>query len=59
MLRMQRAHGAESDRIMSLSVKLKLSQSSRYARNDAAYSGARNAGTSPPPWVDWGGGRSQ
>jgi hypothetical protein len=54
-----RMHAAESDRIVSLSTKLKLTQKSRYARNDAAYAGARGAASSPDPWTDWGSGSSQ
>ena len=54
-----RAHGFETDRVISLSTKLKLTKMSRYARNDAAFAGARDAGSSPPPWRDWGPGRSQ
>jgi hypothetical protein len=56
---MLRMHGFETDRIVSLSTKLKLTKLSRYARSDAAYAGARDAGSSPPPWSDWGPGRSQ
>jgi|GraSoiStandDraft_41_1057321.scaffolds.fasta_scaffold642849_1 hypothetical protein len=58
-LRMQRAHGFESDRIASLSTKLKLTKMSRYARSDAAYAGAKGTATSPDPWTDWGPGSSQ
>jgi hypothetical protein len=36
-----RVHASESDRIASLSTKLKLTKASRYARNDAAYGGRR------------------
>jgi hypothetical protein len=54
-----RAHGFETDRIISLSTKLKLTQKSRYARNDAAYAGAKGVAASPAPWDDWGSGRSQ
>jgi hypothetical protein len=59
MLRMQRSHGFETDRIVSLSTKLKLTLKSRYGRNDAAYAGAKGAATSPDPWTDWGPGSSQ
>jgi hypothetical protein len=59
MLRMQRAHGFETDRIVSLSTKLKLTLKSRYGRNDAAYAGAKGTATSPDPWTDWGSGSSQ
>jgi hypothetical protein len=52
-----RAHGYESGRIVSLSTKLKLTKTSRYARNDAAYAGAKGVAASPPPWEDWGRGR--
>jgi hypothetical protein len=57
MLRMQRAHGFETDRIVSLSTKLKLTKASRYARNDAAYAGAKGVPGKPEPWNDWKGGR--
>jgi hypothetical protein len=54
---MLRCHASESDRIASLSTKLRLTKLSRYRRADAAYAGARDAGSSPPPWTDWGSGR--
>jgi hypothetical protein len=59
LLRAQRAAGFESDRIVSLSTKLKLTQKSRYARNDAAHAAVRGTATAPPPWTDWGPGSSQ
>jgi hypothetical protein len=60
MLRMLRAHGFESDHIASLSTKLRLTKMSRYARADAAHTGARGAPADEiPPWRDWGSGRSQ
>jgi hypothetical protein len=59
LLRVQRSHGFESDRIVSLSTKLKLTLKSRYGRNDAAYAGVKGTATSPPPWTDWGPGSSQ
>ncbi len=49
-----RAHGYQTDRIVSLSTKLRLTKLSRYARADAAYAGAKGAGY-PKPWTDWGG----
>ncbi len=52
-----RMHASESDHIVSLSTKLKLTQKSRYGRNDAAYAGAKGAASSPDPWTDWGSGR--
>ena len=51
------AHGYQTDRIVSLSTKLRLTKLSRYARADAAHAAARNAGSSPDPWTDWGNGR--
>jgi hypothetical protein len=57
LLRALRCHGYESDRIISLSTKLRLTKLSRYARADAAHAAARDAGSSPPPWTDWGNGR--
>jgi hypothetical protein len=51
---MLRAHGLQSERIASLSGKLRLTQRSRYTRDaEAAAIAARNAGNSPEPWVDW------
>jgi hypothetical protein len=55
----QRAAGFESDRIASLSTKLKLTLKSRYARSDAAYAGVKGTATFPDPWTDWGPGSSQ
>jgi hypothetical protein len=57
VLRMQRAHGFETDRIVSLSTKLKLTKMSRYARSDAAYAGAKDTPAGIEPWNDWKGGR--
>jgi hypothetical protein len=57
LLRALRCHGYETDRIISLSTKLRLTKLSRYARADAAHAAARDAGSSPPPWTDWGNGR--
>jgi hypothetical protein len=47
-----RAHSLQSERITNLSTKLKLTQRSRYARADAAYSASKDAGPYPKPW-DW------
>jgi hypothetical protein len=52
-----RAHSLQSERIANLSTKLKLTQRSRYARADAAYSASKDAGPYPKPWTDWGSGR--
>jgi hypothetical protein len=52
-------HGYQTDRIVSLSTKLKLTQKSRYGRSDAAFSGVRNVSVGPDPWTDWGSGSSQ
>jgi hypothetical protein len=57
LLQALRCHASESDRIVSLSTKLRLTKLSRYARADAAHAAARNAGSSPDPWTDWGNGR--
>ena len=48
-----RSHGAQTDRIVSLSTKLRLTKMSRYARADAAFAGSRG-GNAPKPWEDWG-----
>jgi hypothetical protein len=59
LYRTLRMHACESDHIVSLSTKLKLTKASRYGRSDAAYAGARNVSTGPDPWTDWGPGSSQ
>ena len=51
-----RMHGFETDRMASLSTKLRLTKLSRYARADAAYAGAQG-GQYPKPWLDWPGGK--
>jgi hypothetical protein len=48
-----RAHGFQSQHIASLSGKLRLTQRSKYARADAAYSASKDGGYRKRPWEDW------
>jgi hypothetical protein len=47
LLRALRCHGFETDRIISLSTKLRLTKLSRYRRADAAYAAARDGSAHP------------
>ena len=49
-----RAHGYQSERIGNLSTKLRLTKLSRYGDARTAARAARDAGTRPKPWEDWG-----
>jgi hypothetical protein len=51
---MLRAHAAQTDKIVSLSTRLKLTQRSRYMRRADAAGSASRGGGAPKPWVDWG-----
>lgn len=49
-----RSHGFQSQRLVSLATKMKLSQQSRYSRSDAAYSNASDGGAAlKRPWEDY------
>lgn len=54
-----RAYDQQTDRITSLSGKLKLTKASQYLRRSEGAGSARaNAGVQPtPPWEDWGNNR--
>jgi hypothetical protein len=54
--RMLQAHGYESDRVVRLATKLRLSQMSRYRRADAAFAAPKDI---HKPWTDWGTGPQQ
>jgi hypothetical protein len=52
LARTLRLHGRQSEHIGTISTRLRLTQRSRYARADAAYSASKDAGPCPKPW-DW------
>jgi hypothetical protein len=50
-------HGYQSDRVVRLSTKLRLTMQSRYRRADAA--ATATAKSTSRPWTDWGSGRQK
>jgi hypothetical protein len=50
-------HGFQSDRVVRLSTKLRLSKLAQYQRADAAAAAPKS--DRPRPWEDWPGGRRQ
>jgi hypothetical protein len=54
LLKLMRAHGVQSERIGTISTKLRLTQQSRFKRSDIAEQVRKRSGAGVKPWLDWG-----
>jgi hypothetical protein len=54
LVALHRAHGFESDRMVAVATKLRLTNQSRYVKETAASKARSSIPSSLPPWHDWG-----
>jgi phage terminase small subunit len=54
LLELHRAHGYETDRMITLATKMRFTQQSKYFPDKAASKSKTSASAGPKPWHDWG-----